>query len=92
MLPPISNQEILAADEALSDHHYQTVMIKTNELFMIVSALQLAARHPQLSEIFVIHLTDITQRLMAIIATLHPDAEPFLKKGFDPDYDMEETP
>lgn len=76
-----------AAIPAMTDETILPVNITISDAWMIVSALQLTVRHPDLHEPLRNRLTDIAHQFQSKIAELHPEADEALNMGWSEEYD-----
>ena len=72
---------------AMSDQTILPVHLTFADAWILVSALQLATRHPDIHEPLRDRLTDIAKTFQAAIEDVHPEATQLLNMGWDPTYD-----
>lgn len=63
--------------------------MRVREAWFMVSALQLASRHPAMSDAQKAQLLVVGQQLQDAIVERHPEAEVVLEMGWDEQYDVE---
>lgn len=64
--------------------------MRIREAWFLVSALQLASRHPDMSAPQKAQLTVVGQQIQDAIVERHPEAEAVLEMGWDEQYDVAE--
>lgn len=67
-----------------------TVDIDIQSAWMLVSALQLTTRHPEISDVMKGILTKIARQFQGRIVETHPEAEELLEMGWNEAYDVDE--
>lgn len=72
----------------LTRHPRIELMIEPLDAFFLLSALQLALRHPDCPAGPRVNVERIAHRLVDLIATLEPELRPFCEAGFDPSQDV----
>lgn len=83
-LPPA----FVAAMERLVKHPRVELMILPADAFYLMSALQLALRHPQFPVNVRRPVDRIAHRLVDLLAELEPELRPYAEAGFDPSQDV----
>jgi hypothetical protein len=71
----------------LEDKSLYTVLITLKDVTLLISAIQLALRHPNYPRSVKQHVTDVTLQLIAYIDDVHPGTGELLLQGFDPRFD-----
>lgn len=79
-------QEI--AGRVMQDRSLVTININVMELWLVVSNLQLASRHPGISQVMKDHIRHIGDQMINAICVFHPDAREPLDMGWDTQYDV----
>jgi len=88
-MPEITEQEILdLTRDALADTEPFMVITDCASCWMIVSALQLAWRHPGLDDRMKDIIRDIGGTFSAPIMGKHPESFPVLEMGWDTSMDV----
>ncbi len=72
----------------MSDETPLVTHILIKEAWLLVSALQLATRHPGISPYLRDALIDIARQFQGAIVAIHPEAEEPLNMGWDPQHDQ----
>lgn len=86
----ISEKEFMKkALPAMQDTAPLTVTITIADAWFLVSALQMATRHPALSREMKKKITQGARQFEKAIAQRHPDAEEALVMGWDERFDVE---
>ena len=80
------------AATAMADNNQLVVSITIRDAWLLVSGLQLAASHPAISGHMLQALTHIARQFQARIVDAHPEVGALLEKGWDRQYDVEQTP
>jgi hypothetical protein len=76
---------------AMSNDTTLQINIQIKEAWMIVSAMQLASRHPDLSTNMKTAFEHIARQYQAAITAVHPEVHEVLEMGWNPDYDVESS-
>lgn len=86
----ISEQEFMKiATKAMQDETALEVHITIADAWMLISAIQLASRHPHISWMLKKRITQIARQFEKRIVEHHPDTEPLLLMGWDDRYDVD---
>lgn len=72
----------------MQDHSLLTININVKELWLVVSNLQLAHRHPGPSQTMKDLIRHIGDQMINAICVHHPDAREPLEMGWDAQYDV----
>lgn len=75
------------AQRCMTDEQPIAVTTKIKEAWILVSALQLAYRHPGLTPTMAGAIEQIGRQYQAAITQAHPDAAPLLEMGWDSQFD-----
>jgi hypothetical protein len=78
----------LIVAEVMMDEDLIQVNISVRQAWLLVNAIQLAVRHPELHEPTVKALTETARQFQAAVVAVHPDAGELLEKGWNPIYDQ----
>lgn len=81
------DQALAIIGAVLTDKQPLQVNIRIQEAWLIVSAIQLASRHPGIGEAQRGALIDIAEQIAAPIIERHPDAASVIEMGWDPTHD-----
>lgn len=76
----------------MSDDRVLPVEISIKEAWLLISGLQLATRHPEISEHMRNALTDIARQFQGAITDLHPEAQAPLEMGWNSAHDVQPAP
>lgn len=91
-VPPRSGTDLPPAFVAgmigLARHPRIELMIEPQDAFYLMSALQLALRHPAFPTALRVKVDRIAHRLVDLVAELEPELRPFCEAGFDPSQDV----
>jgi hypothetical protein len=82
------NRYMDIVSRVMSDEQPLPVVINIKEAWLLVSGLQLATRHPEISEAMRAALTNIARQFQEAIEQAHPEAGECLEFGWDPDKDV----
>lgn len=74
--------------KAMTDTTMLPVEIQISNAWMVVNALQLAARHPALNAYMRASMEQTGRLFQAAIVERHPDAGPLLEMGWNEAYDV----
>lgn len=85
-------QFVQLAAQVLSDDRTLPVEIRIKEAWLLVSGLQLATRHPDISTHMRQALIDIARQFQSAIAEVHPEAQQALEMGWDQTKDVKPAP
>lgn len=83
-LPP----DFVAAMIHLAGHERIELMILPQDAFFLMSALQLALRHPDFPRRLRVEVERIAHRLVDLISELEPELRLYAEAGFDPSQDV----
>jgi hypothetical protein len=81
-----TNRLIVA--EVMMDEDMIQVNISVKQAWLLVSAIQLAVRHPELHEPTVTALTETARQFQAAVVAVHPDLDTLAEMGWNPIYDQ----
>jgi hypothetical protein len=84
-----ADQFIEATHRVMSDQTPLTVNISIMQAWLMVSAVQLAWRHPGLSGAMKRHLREIADQFGDRIVEIHPESRDLLDAGWQPEYDID---
>jgi len=73
----------------MRDKRPLSVNIQIRDAWILVGGLQLATRHPELTEPMKSMLGVIARHFQGAITRLYPEAQPLLEMGWDSEYDVE---
>ncbi len=79
---------IRVTSEVLTDETDLVVEMKIMHAWLLISALQLATRHPDLSDYMVTMLVTIANQFEEAIIDLHPGAQRLIEMGWDSTFDV----
>lgn len=82
-------QFIDATAKVMSDKTPLSLTIQIRDAWLLVSGLQLATRHPMVTEPMKGLLETIARQFQGVIVKAHPEAQPLLEMGWDSEYDVE---
>jgi len=89
---PMSKEEAMRVTaEVMQDETPLTVTISIKEAWLLVSALQLACRHPGLSGFMHRALKKIALQFQQAITERHPEARVPFEMGWNPAFDVKES-
>jgi len=89
---PISEDEYMKiTGQVMRDKSPLTVSLSIMEAWVLVSNLQLAHRHPGTSDAMKEYVQTIAKRFEAAIVEIHPEAEPLIEMGWNPQFDVDEN-
>lgn len=71
-----------------NDNRPVEVVLSPAHLFILVSQLQLALRHPENVGASAQITLDMIHQMIALICVFHPEAHDFFIQGFNPSYDL----
>jgi hypothetical protein len=74
--------------QVMSDEQPLAVTISIKDAWLMISGLQLAARHPDLGTPLKQHLEQIGRQFQDAITERHPLAEQLLEMGWNTDFDV----
>lgn len=75
--------------QVMSDNTELMPIIHIKEAWLLISGLQLASRHPQVSGLMKQQWRDIADQFAEEIIRLHPEAETVIDIGWDETHDVE---
>ena len=82
----IDHQNVVAA--VMSDHQPLNVHIDIMQTWLLISAIQLATRHPGLNTTTKTHLTQTGRAFQQAIVDYHPEAAELIEMGWHSEFDM----
>jgi hypothetical protein len=82
------SQFMEVASRVMSDESPLVTHIQIKEMWLIVSALQLATRHPGISPYMKDALTQIARQFQGAIVEIYPEANELLEMGWTPQFDV----
>lgn len=74
--------------QVMSDETILPVNITIKDAWMLISALQLATRHPKLPKTTHDFVVSVGHQFQNSIVQLHPEAEKLLERGWDTRFDI----
>lgn len=77
-------------EKVMTDHDRVSFGLTTMDVYLLISYLQLAYRHPSISKVLRGHMRHITGEIMQAITPKYPDAIPIIEKGWDAQFDREQ--
>lgn len=80
-------KDMLVVSQILDNHEQAALVMTISDMWMALSAIQLAVRHPDLHEATVKRLTEIGHYLQAIVIERHPEGLDLATRGWDPAFD-----
>lgn len=80
--------KIKVLEKAMRDERLLSVTITIAQAWMLVSAVQLTARHPDLESGLAQRIIELGQQFQGSIAELHPDWQELLEMGWSPEFDL----
>lgn len=83
-----NDQYMRIARRVMRDETPLNLTITISNAWILVSALQLATRHPVMGQPLRQHLEHIARQLQAAIVERHPEAEALLEMGWQPEHDQ----
>lgn len=75
--------------KVMTDKTPLSLTIRIQDAWLLVSGLQLATRHPGVTDQMKELLEAIARQFQGAIVQAHPEAHPLLEMGWDSTYDME---
>lgn len=76
------------AGKAMADTTELPVTIQIRDAWMLLSAVQLASRHPELPPLLRQRIEEVGRQFQAAIAARHPDTSIVLEAGWNPEFDQ----
>lgn len=73
--------------DAMTDGRPLTVELKVQSAWVLLTALQLVARHPDLSSYLRDAVTNVGRQFQTAIGELHPETKVLMEQGWDSAYD-----
>lgn len=87
-LAPDDQADIATVAAVMSDATPLPVIINITQAWLLISGLQLACRHPGVSNYTKTQWELIGRQFHDSITMLHPEADSLLERGWDADYDV----
>ena len=89
MTPKEMRQDMRRLEKLMADDRLVALSISVADLWIVVTTLQLAWRHPGLSQPMKQQIEDFTRQISTPLLLLHPEMRNLLEKGWQEEHDVE---